>query len=392
MKVNFLLPGLGLSGGNRIVFEYANRLSDRGHNVTIIFPLVPTRMAEPLSAYRPRVTQVFGTVSRLLTRGVVDWFDLDVSVRCIPTLGPAIIGLFQSRIPDADVTVATAWQSAYAVAALDESKGLKAYLVQHYEIWKTWNSEQAWRMVRSVTDDPASYPTAMYEVTPPEKRARREKELVDRSYKLPLSKVAVSPWLSDFLETKFDQPNVDVIPNSVSHSSFYPDPTGYESNSLLLPFRTDRWKGRREVINVVEACAGDVNIHTYGSGEEGDLPDCVTHHSDVSDEELRRLYSDADIFVFPSWVEGYGLPPFEAMACRTAVVATSVGVVPEYANDGMTASIVPPRDSSALVEATQELLARPKKRKLLGEKGRELVTGFSWDRNVTRFEQALREM
>ena len=44
MKITFILPGIGIAGGIRVVFEYANRLQDRGHEVNIVYPLTPLRI------------------------------------------------------------------------------------------------------------------------------------------------------------------------------------------------------------------------------------------------------------------------------------------------------------------------------------------------------------
>lgn len=390
MKVNFLLPDTGISGGNRVVFEHANRLSQRGHDVTLIYPLVPTKMAEKWFAPKVRGNQLMGAIFRLAGGVDVDWFDVDVPVRRIPSLAPQVVRMNQSQIPDADVTVATAWQTAYAVAALDNSKGAKVYFIQHYEIWKVWNSPSAWNRVASIADDQSSYPIEMSEVVPPSEEVRREKRLVDQSFELPLAKVTVSPWLSELLETKFEVNVVDVIPNSINHGVFYPEPGGTDATTILLPYRSAAWKGTQEVLEVAEALGEcDIDLITFGSGDEIELPDSVTHHSDLSDDQLRRLYSAAEVFVFPSWVEGYGLPPFEAMACETAVVSTGVGVVPEIANDGVSAAIVPPRDSSALIDEVRELVANPNRRSRLRANGRKLVSDFSWNRSTDRFEATL---
>jgi len=44
MKITFVLPDVGISGGARVVFEYANRLTERGHNVHIVYPIIPPMM------------------------------------------------------------------------------------------------------------------------------------------------------------------------------------------------------------------------------------------------------------------------------------------------------------------------------------------------------------
>lgn len=396
MKINFLLPGIRIGGGTRVVFEYANRLSDRGHDVTILYPLTPPQMAKKWLSPRARITQLLGAIRRSVRGSEVDWFNLDVPIRQIPTLSPDIAKYFEDLIPDADITIATAWPTAYTVKALNDPKGEKAYFIQHYEIWETWNSDDAWKQVRSFANEPSSYPVEMYEVTPSKSKVKRQKDLVDSTYKLPLSKITISSWLADLLNMKFDQNVVDVITNSVNHSTFYPEPNkDSEEISLLLPLRNKAWKGKQEAKKLIEEIGSsyEVEIHMYGpKPKRNEFPENAILHTNISDDELRHLYSNTDIFVFPSWVEGFGLPPLEAMACRCAVVTTNVGAVSDYAIDGETASLVPPRDSSALIKAVRDLIEDDHKRVRLQNQAHRHAKKYTWNKSTISFESALKEI
>jgi glycosyltransferase involved in cell wall biosynthesis len=75
----------------------------------------------------------------------------------------------------------------------------------------------------------------------------------------------------------------------------------------------------------------------------------------VDDHELPAYYALADVFVLPSVLEGFGLPLAESLACRTPVIGTTAGSIPEVVGDcGLT---VPPRDSDALAKAIDRMLA-----------------------------------
>lgn len=396
MRINFLLPTVEISGGIRVVFEYADRLLARGHEVILLYPIVPPRMDKRWLAPKPRTTQVLGAVKRIIKNDRANWFDPDAPIREILTINPKVIQYADGAIPEADVTIATSWETAWAVAVLDDSIGRKVHFVQHYEIWETWNCDQAWDQVTDLTDNPKSYPVEMYEVTPSDASTRRQKELVDSAYNFPFPKITISSWLAELLETKFNQNVVSVITNSVNHSEFYPENiTTGEKLTLLLPYRRAPWKGRREAEHLIYQIMDsyDIKINTYGPRwSPPDLPREVKHHTNISDSKLRRLYSSADIFVLPSWVEGCQLPPLEAMACNCAVVATNVGGVPDYVEHGVTASVVPPRDGPKLVNAVVELIENKEKRERLQQNGRESVTEYSWDEATVQFEQALKEI
>ena len=86
------------------------------------------------------------------------------------------------------------------------------------------------------------------------------------------------------------------------------------------------------------------------------------------------LLSLAEVFVFPTLYEGFGLPPLEAMACGTPVVASNLTAVPEVVSDsGIT---VNPLDVEEISKAITNLIENPEKRKLLSNKGLERAKLF----------------
>jgi len=102
---------------------------------------------------------------------------------------------------------------------------------------------------------------------------------------------------------------------------------------------------------------------------------CAAHKvvevGQVPDADLALYYSMADLFVFPTLLEGFGLPLVEAMACETPVVATRTSSVPEVLGPG--GRVVPPKDPQALAAAITELLADSESRRILGQSGRAWV-------------------
>ncbi len=107
----------------------------------------------------------------------------------------------------------------------------------------------------------------------------------------------------------------------------------------------------------------------------------------VSDEELARIYSQADIFAMTSVdhghsVEGFGLVYLEAAAHGLPVVAHAVGGVPEAVIDGVTGLLVPPADREALCAAFSRLIADKSLRRRLGAAGSEWAQRNSWTRSA----------
>jgi len=120
LRITFLLPGPGHlpTGGGKVVYEYANHLSRRGHRVSLVHPA--------LSDAETPLRQVFKRGASYLQRyatggfGPESWFPIEPSVRMlwVPTLADRFI-------PDGDAVLATAWATAEWVPEYPASKGEK---------------------------------------------------------------------------------------------------------------------------------------------------------------------------------------------------------------------------------------------------------------------------
>jgi glycosyltransferase involved in cell wall biosynthesis len=100
----------------------------------------------------------------------------------------------------------------------------------------------------------------------------------------------------------------------------------------------------------------------------------------VAAEDLPALYNAADLFVFPSLYEGFGLPPLEAMACGVPVIASGASSLPEVV--GEAARLVDPLDTEALGRAMVEVLSDPLEAERWREAGRRRAAEFSWRRTA----------
>jgi glycosyltransferase involved in cell wall biosynthesis len=137
--------------------------------------------------------------------------------------------------------------------------------------------------------------------------------------------------------------------------------------------------GRRQPPRLVLAGArawGDAALRRALAAEDPHLPIAVV--GPVAADDLPALYSAADLFVYPSLYEGFGLPVLEAMACGTAVVTSDAGALPEVVGDA--ARTIAAHDGEALIAALRELLDDPAQRRALGARGRARAASFTWAR------------
>jgi glycosyltransferase involved in cell wall biosynthesis len=95
-----------------------------------------------------------------------------------------------------------------------------------------------------------------------------------------------------------------------------------------------------------------------------------------SREDLIALYSQAQAFVFPSWIEGFGLPVLEAMTCGAPVIASDRGSIPEVA--GEAALLIDAEDDAALAQGLAQVLGDPAEAARWRARGFARAALFSW--------------
>jgi glycosyltransferase involved in cell wall biosynthesis len=263
-------------------------------------------------------------------------------------------------LPDGDAVVATAWQSAPVVAAAAERCGAKFYLVQHYE--------------SLYHGDPAA---------------------VDATYRLPLRKVAISTWLGDVMRERFDSA-AEIVVTPVDRALFHRVPVVVTTSRprVLMLHHEYAWKGVADGLAAVARVKTRVPaLRLVGFGVKPPRPATPydEFHENPAQDALAALYSGCDIYLCPSWDEGLGMPPMEAMACGAALVTYDNGGCRDYASDGETALVAPRRDLEALAERLARLATDEALRARLAAAGTMQVTSaFDWDRAVARLEAVFR--
>ena len=110
----------------------------------------------------------------------------------------------------------------------------------------------------------------------------------------------------------------------------------------------------------------------------------------TSDDELRALYSSCRISVYPSFYEGFGLPPLEAMACGAPVIASRIPAIEETV--GKAAVLFDPTNSEDLASKIVELWNNQRQRAELSQAGVRHAAEFTWQRTAKLTLNAYREV
>jgi glycosyltransferase involved in cell wall biosynthesis len=135
--------------------------------------------------------------------------------------------------------------------------------------------------------------------------------------------------------------------------------------------------------------AGDLGLAFSDLSGCAALPSSVVHLGRVRDEHLPALYNGATGFVYPSLYEGFGLPPLEAMACGTPVVASNSTSLPEAVGDA--ALLVDPLSVESMADGLGRLVHDSILRQSLRAKGLEHVRQFNWDKTAEQTRRALEQ-
>lgn len=353
LRICYVMSGTDRSGGVRVIFEFASRLANRGHTVEIL------------------------SVRRRRDRNCQNhtWFDFPENVhvryapfnwiaaaakRFLPRIGfPAYEARYVNRlareIPQSDVVVATYCLTAFPVHRA--KRGVGVYHLQHYE-----------------------------SLFFPDQEMQR---MVEKTYSLPLRKIANCSWLKSKLAAYDD--SIGIIWPGIDHDIFRPVSVSRDDDEFRVVAlgRKTPWKGLRDLFDaalLVKREIPQMKLILYGNEPNIIAPVPYEYVTNIGDEDLAKLYASADVVVTPSWYESFPLPPLEAMACGAPVVCTPVGTE-DYAVDKKNCLIVPPRDPRKLADALLALRNDPSLSSKIKKGGIVTANNFQWENSVDQMER-----
>ncbi|ACB51450.1 probable glycosyl transferase [Crocosphaera subtropica ATCC 51142] len=353
MRITFIIPEANTRGGIRVVAIYAEQLQKRGHDVLVV------SQPHSIPTFRQQLKSVLkgkGLIKQ--EQSSFSYFDtLNVPHKILESRRPVI----DQDIPDGEVVVATWWETAEWVAKLSHSKGAKAYFIQHHEI-----------------------------------HPYLPKDRVIATYYSPLHKIVIARWLKELMKNQYNDFSISLVPNSVNLEQFQTTPRLKQDQPTvgMMSSKLD-WKGCDIAIQGVILARQQIsNLSLVAFGQEqltSDLnfPDDTQYFQQPPQPMLKDIYARCDAWLFPSRLEGFGLPILEAMACRTPVIGTPAGAAPELISQGG-GILVKPEDPEDMAKAIIEIVNMSNDQwQVMSNAAYQTATSYTWEDATDLFEEAL---
>lgn len=356
MKITFVVPALNLTGGIRVVAIYASFLANQGHEVTVVSP------NKRVHRFSKRL------ISFLRGNGWDAGSHFSTDFFTNPKVNLNIVeswrAITENDVPDADIVIATFWNTSEWVYSFPESKGKKVYFIQHYEV-------HPWLPI----------------------------DKVKATLSLPFKHIVVANWLKNVLLEQYDADDVTVILNGVDHTQFYSDPREKQSIPTVGFFYSERtFKGCDVIVKAINTAKEHypaLRVLAMGMKKPINgipLPENTEYFLNPPQNEIKNIYSQCDAWIFGSRSEGFGLTILEAMACRTPVIGTRAGAAPELlsSSGGLLIEI---DDANQMASAILKFVEMSQVDwHALSTKAYDVARVYRWDRSSATFERTLYEV
>lgn len=349
MKICFILPQILRKpvGGYKIVYEYANRLSDKGHKVDILF-----LNENALCRFRfPQFVKKY--LIFLLTKTEPGWFRLNSNIKKWSSTENKL----EKKLSDTDLAIATGADTVeFTLRFFRFSK--KAYLIQDYESW--------------ISDEKTLHET----------------------YASGMDNIVISNWLKKIVD-QYSKKEALLIRNPIDVNRYKATVAVEERDACTIGvlYHTAEHKGFKDAYKAIFRLKGlfpDLKVNMFGTLKPTNkLPDWIDFKLNATQAETVSIYNKISVFLCATVKEGYGLTGLEAMACGAVLVSTEYEGVREYAVNGYNALLSPVHDVDFLVKNVSELILNETKRFELAKNGIDSVKRLSWESAMELFDQYL---
>lgn len=337
MKITFILPGGGRSGGIKSTVKVANGLLQKGHSVRL---LVNKGGRSPRTQLRSLWLKARYTCSNdwlHLFEGPVERFS-DIE-KCT----------FENR----EIVVASGWWAGTEIRRLNHNGIIK---VHH---------------IRSMLKDADQMRAAWGENVP---------------------KIVIASYLGEVIKQICAQKVYAIIPNGIDAAEFYPSVPESQRDGVGTIFGKGYHKDPETVLGVLESLqtsCPEIPQRVFSANRKpNDIPREIFHRLPPL-EKTREIYSRSLVWFLGSCSEGFGVPVLEAMACGCAVVSTKCGGPEDIIRNGENGFLVEVGNVKQIVNRIEELLGDGELRQQFVGNSKETLKKFSWESSIDQLEKAL---
>jgi len=337
MKISFILPGSGRSGGIKSTVKAANGLIQRGHQVRLLVH----------KGYETTWDWLRDVYISVRYPGSNDWLYLfEGKVERFKRIE-------QCRFEDNEIVIASCWWASGEIRRLQNPRIIK---VHH---------------MRGIPNSPER--TRLY-------------------FGENIPKIGVGSFINDPLEQACGQRILAVIPNGIDTTEYYPSLPEEQRDGIGTIYGHNWYKDPDTIIAFLDRMRTDrpdVPQYIFSANRRPKAIPRLIYHRLPSLERIRDLYSRSLVWVLASRSEGFPAPVLEAMCCGCAVVATDCGGPRDIITDGENGFLVETCNVNQIVDRVKLLLDDQTLRKRFVEESRKTVAKFTWDNSVKKLEEVL---
>lgn len=354
LRINWILPTANLSGGVNCVRLLAEAMSKRGHKVNIAF--ISKKKSWP-ALWRSRLfikrlikeLQLFGKEEHHLQQ-------TDLPLIAVPKKK-----IDASDVPDADISIATWWETMEWIKDWPASKGIKAYYIQHYEIHGG------------------------------------DEKRVKATYQMPSFKIVIAKWLERLMKEEFRSQKIVLVPNGVDRTQFNPSTRSKASVPTIgMLYSNEKWKGvdtAFEAIRLAQKNIPELQVISFGKHpipSDYTVPKNFHYYLRPSQKKIPKLYAKTDCWLVASTSEGFGMPGLEAAACRCPIISTRCGGPEDYVIDGVTGYLVDVGSADQMANRIIDIVnLSEQKWKTMSESSYAKAKMFNWDKSAEILEKTI---
>ncbi len=348
-RIAFVFPYNTWGGAFRSTFSLGDNLIKRGLEVDVIFPIIPPRNGYKILSFKWIYEKFKGILRSLIRRDSIK-VNSDVNVILVPWISAIWIKKY-------DYIIANHWNTVEDIYRLPQSCGKKIHYIRDIEQWSFYFSQEI------------------------------------KAFRLPIKKIVVAKWISEYLKTNF-KINADiVITNGTELSRFkllHKKPS-LEKINIGMCCSEHPMKGINygiEAMRLLSLQNNNFKFILFGY-KKPKIPMNFDYEwvQAPTGELLREVYRRIHIFISPSLQEGYHNPPREAMCAKCAVIATDVGCIPDLGIDNFNLLKVSIKNSEEIVNSIMKLSQNPDFMKKLTNNAYEMIKKEKWEKIAIRFEK-----